>query len=326
MIVSVSYRTDIPAFYGAWFMNRLAAGYCRVVNPMGGPAYVVPLTPEAVDGFVFWTRNAAPFLASLEAIRQRGYPFVVHLTITGYPRALEASVLEAERLVAQARHVAHRFGRRVVVWRYDPILHTSLTPPAWHRENFRRLAGTLAGATDEVIVSFAHLYAKTRRNLAVAASRHGFAWHDGDGEEKRALLRDLAAVAADCGLRLSLCAQPEYAVEGTHSARCIDAERLADVGQRPVTARRKGNRPGCACAESRDIGAYDSCPHGCVYCYAVQSPAAAKRRHRTHDPDGEYLIPPPAIGRREPKHRGQGRRPASEASTERYRGTANRGG
>jgi hypothetical protein len=290
MIVSASYRTDIPAFYGDWFLGRLEAGACEVANPYGGPAYRVPLVGPEAEGFVFWTRNIAPFGAALEAVAARGLPFVVHYTITGYPRALEASVIPAARSVALVRALAARYGPRAVVWRYDPLLITSLTPPAWHRKTFAGLAAALAGATDEVVLSFAQVYRKTRANTERAARQHGFTWHDPAPAEKRALLAELAGLARAQGLKASLCAQPELLDEGLggaglrggglQAARCIDAGRLSDVAGRVIEVRTKGNRPGCLCAQSRDIGAYDTCPHGCVYCYAVSRPEAAKRRHR----------------------------------------------
>ncbi len=292
MIVSASYRTDIPAFYGDWFLRRLQAGVCRVVNPYGGQTHEIPLSPGAVDGFVFWTRNIAPFRTALAEVVARGFPFVVQYTVTGYPRELETSVLLPERSLASLNRLAAAHGPRVAVWRYDPVLITSLTPAAWHRHTFARLAQGLAGTADEVVFSFAQIYAKTRANLTRAARRHGFTWRDPPPEEKRALLAELAAIAREHGLRPRLCAQPDLLGPGLAPARCIDAARLADVAGRPIEARTKGNRPGCLCAESRDIGAYDSCPHGCVYCYAVRRSAIAKRRYRRHDPDSPFLIAP----------------------------------
>jgi len=283
VIVSASYRTDIPAFYGAWFLERLRRGSCRVVNPYGGPDYEVALTPEVADGFVFWTRNAKPFLAALEETAARGIPFVVQYTITGYPREIEPSVVPAEQAATLVRELSGRYGRRAVVWRYDPVFLTSLTPPDWHLRRFAELATALAGATDEVVLSFAQIYAKTRVNSDNAARRHGFAWSDPEPEAKIELLGRLAALARDRGLAPSLCSQPELSSPGLAAARCIDAARLSDVAGRPIAAPTKGNRPGCLCARSRDIGAYDTCPHGCVYCYAVRRPEVAKARHRAHD-------------------------------------------
>ncbi|MSP88792.1 MAG: DUF1848 domain-containing protein [Alphaproteobacteria bacterium] len=287
MIVSASYRTDIPAFYGRWFMNRLSAGSCRVVNPYGGPVSEVDLRPGAVDGFVFWTRNAGPFMAALDEIELRGFPFLVQYTVTGYPRALDASTIAAEAAIAQMTTLAGRFGPRAVVWRYDPIMVSSATPPDWHIENFAGLARALQGATDEVVMSFAQIYRKTRRNLDAAASRHGFTWLDPHEGEKRTLLAQLAAIAADHGMTATLCTQPYLLGSGLTPARCVDAARISDVAGHAIAAPEKGNRPGCLCSQSRDIGAYDTCPHGCAYCYAVRSPALARRKFKRHD---EYAI------------------------------------
>ena len=268
MIVSASYRTDIPAFYGDWFRRRLAAGHADVRNPYGGRPSRVDLRPEGVDGFVFWTRNPLPFMPVLAELER---PFVVQLTITGYGRGLETSVPPADRIVDAAHAIATRYGPRTTVWRYDPIL----VPTRDHVEAVGRLGEALRGAVDECVVSFTDFYRKTRRNLA----KGGFRWRDPDPAERRSLIRALEAAAAP--IRLTLCTQPDL---GGTPARCIDPVRLG-LADRPV----RGNRPGCACAESRDIGAYDTCPHGCLYCYANASPALAKRRFRAHDPDAEML-------------------------------------
>jgi len=273
VIVSASYRTDIPAFYADWFMRRLAAGHCRVANPYGGSDYEVLLTPEAVDGFVFWTRNMRPLLPHLDAIR-RVAPFVVQFTLTGYPRALESSVIGVEEGVAQLSELRDRFGPRAAVWRYDPVVFAAGMDAETHCDGFARLARGLAGAVDEVVLSVVTPYKKTRRNLDRAARRQGFAWHDPPPEEKQELLSRLAAIGADRGMAPTLCSQPELLVPGLGEARCVDARRLSDVAERPIAARESGNRPGCRCALSRDIGAYDTCPHGCVYCYAVADRAS----------------------------------------------------
>ncbi|MDP6603243.1 MAG: DUF1848 domain-containing protein [Rhodospirillales bacterium] len=294
MIISASYKTDIPAFYGTWFMNRLDAGFCRVVNPYGGPPFTVSLRPAEADGFVFWTRNLRPFTAALEEISSRSYPFVVQMTITGYPRALERSTVDPAAAVCDLRQIAQAFGTRAAVWRYDPIVITSLTPAAWHRDRFAALAGALAGSVDEVVVSFVHLYRKTTANLGRAARESGFEWRDPAAAEKRALIQDLAAIADDHAIALTVCGQPELTGGPITQSRCIDAIRLGEVAERPLRARARAQRGTCACWESKDIGAYDSCPQGCVYCYAVRRPDIAGRRVRAHHPAGEFLIAPDA--------------------------------
>jgi len=290
VIVSASYRTDIPAFYARWFLGRLEAGYARVANPYGGGAYEVSLRPGAVDGFVFWTRNLRPLVAQLDRVRAVA-PFTVQFTVTGYPRALESAVIAADEAVAQLTALRRRFGPRVAVWRYDPIVMTSALDAAAHAEGFAALASALAGIVDEVALSFVNPYRKTSRNLGRAAARYGFVWRDPPPDEKRALLARLAAIAGDAGMQATLCTQPELLVPGIGEARCIDAARLSDVAQAPLASRESGNRPGCRCALSRDIGAYDTCPHGCVYCYAVAERDRALARYKAHDPEADSLSP-----------------------------------
>lgn len=293
MIISASYKTDIPTFYGEWFIRRLRAGYCKMVNPYGRQVHTIPLDRAHVAGFVFWTKNVRPFLKHLPEVRERGFPFVVQHTINGYPRALEAQVVDAVASVESARRVAEAYGPKALVWRYDTIVTSSLTPPEFHLENFARLASSLAGATDEVVVSFAQIYKKTRRNMDAAACDAGFTWSDPTPDEKRFLLGRLVGIARGHGIRLSVCSQRDLLVEGAEDAKCVDTERLAALAGSAISARLKGNRTDCGCFESRDIGDYDTCPHGCVYCYAVQNRDLALTRYREHDPDSEFLFTPP---------------------------------
>ena len=290
MIISASYRTDIPAFYGEWFMNRLRAGYCKVVNPYGAQVSRVSLMREDVDGFIFWTKNLRPFSSHLAEIRARGFPFVIQFGINAYPRELEPSVIDAMQSVALLRAISAEYGARVCVWRYDTIVVSSLTPPEWHLRNFESLARRLAGATDEVVISFLHPYKKTVRSLDQAAKARGFSWSDPPAREKMEMASQMVGIAANYGIRPAICAQREYIVPGAADAHCVDAERLSDVAGRPIHAGEHGHRKECGCCESRDIGEYDTCPHGCVYCYAVADPLLAKRRLQTHDPQLEFLI------------------------------------
>lgn len=290
MIVSASYRTDIPALYGDWFARRRAAGWCLVANPYGGRPSRVPLVGPEVDGFVFWTRHPEPFIPQAEEMAAAGVPMLFQVTVTGYPRALEPSVIEPERAIAGMRRLAALLGPAAVVWRYDPVLLTDLTPPDWHRRQVAALAGALRGTAEEVVLSFAQIYRKTARRLAAAAD---LAWSDPPAAEKRALLGDLADLARAAGLRPSLCSQPDLVGPALPPARCIDGERLQALAGKSFRYRIKGNRPGCLCAESRDIGAYDSCVQGCLYCYAVADPQRAVRHRRAHRPDGEALLPLP---------------------------------
>ncbi|MCE2491026.1 MAG: DUF1848 domain-containing protein [Alphaproteobacteria bacterium] len=292
MIVSASYRTDIPAFYGDWFMKRLAAGRCLVTNPYGGPRYEVSLTVDDVDGFVFWTRNPAPFLPHLERIRDLGYPFVIQFTVLGYPAAVDRSVPLADIQIETFRRLARIYGPGALVWRYDPVLFSSLTPSAFHQDNFAGLCRKLAGLTDEAVISFVNPYRKSRRNLDAASRKYGFNWWEASASEATDLVGEFGRIAAADGMEATICSQPDFLVPSVRAARCIDVERLSRVAGFDIESRQKGNRPGCLCHESRDIGAYDTCPHGCAYCYAVSDRGQAVKRFTRSDSDAEVLGTP----------------------------------
>jgi hypothetical protein len=290
MLISASYKTDIPAFYGDWFMNRLNAGYCLMRNPYNGRVARIDLTRETVDGFVFWTKNLGPFLPHLNEVHRRGFPFMVQYTINGYPRALEVSVLEAAKAAEHIRQVSDQFGADSVVWRYDTILLSSLTQVEFHLDNFVRIASSLRGYTNECVISFAQIYRKTRRNLDRAAAEEHFTWREPTSEERRTLLRDLQQIAKQNGMILTICSQPEFATTEVPEAHCIDAHRLSRIAGHTITAKLKGMRETCGCYQSKDIGDYDTCPHGCVYCYAVQNRGLAKLRYARHDAHSEQLF------------------------------------
>lgn len=291
MIISASYKTDIPAFYGDWFVNRLWAGFCMTVNPYNRHQTTrVSFLRKDVDGFVFWTKNVGPFLKQLAEVHERSYPFIVQYTINAYPRKLEFSVTDASRALRHATEIANRYGPRTVVWRYDPIVFSSETPAELHLDNFAALAARLDGVTDEVVVSFAQIYQKTKRNMDWAGREFGFTWTDPDDRQKRSLLRELLRIARTHKMQLTLCSQPYLLEEGVQEAHCVDARRLSALAGGDVQARLKGARKECGCFESKDIGDYDTCPHGCVYCYAVLNRKLAQKRYRQHDPNGEFLF------------------------------------
>ena len=225
-IISASYKTDIPTFYGEWFANRLRAGYCKVVNPYNKVISRVSLLPQDVDGFVFWTKNIGPFLKHLLDVQARQIPFVVQHTINGYPHTLEQSVVDPAKSVQHVRQLADQYGPLACVWRYDTVLLTSLTPREFHLNTFARLAKDLKGATDEVVISFAHVYKKTLRNVKQAAREFGFDWSDPDMEWKRSLAMELVEIAAAQNMQLTVCSQPDFVVPGSGEARCVDAKRL----------------------------------------------------------------------------------------------------
>lgn len=298
MIISASYRTDIPAFYGKWFLQRLHEGYCRTVNPYNRKVSLVDLSRNSVDGIVFWTKDASPFMQGFHTVQQERFPFYVQYTITGYPNIIEKGVPSREVSIEVFRNIAGQFGPHSAVWRYDPILFSSLTDEEFHLQNFSGIAESLAGYTTEVVVSFARFYRKCRKRMQTVLKKEGVTFYDPERNEKMAFLARLSAIALSHGMELSLCGQRDLLAEGVGDASCIDPFRLSRVAWVPVPVPpKRSHRPGdgCGCYQARDIGEYDTCLHGCIYCYAVGDRERAARNFRRHMPYGEFLLPPDSL-------------------------------
>jgi len=124
-IISVSRRTDIPAFYGDWFMNRLKEGFAGVVNPFGGQKYIVSLKPEDVRCFVFWSKNFTPFFENLKVIESLGYKFYFNYTVTGLPNIFERN-LDKESAVETLKQLSRIYSPRHINWRFDPIIISNI--------------------------------------------------------------------------------------------------------------------------------------------------------------------------------------------------------
>lgn len=271
-------------------MERIRAGYCEMVNPYNARQVSrISLGTEDVTGIVFWTRNVGPFLKYLAELQERGIPFYFLYTVLGYPHELDRAVPPIDRTIEWIAQIQDTLGKDRIVWRYDPVLLSSLTPMHFHEDQCEHLASMLAPYCDEVIFSFANIYKKSRHNLDAAARQHDFNWSDPGEEEKTQCLSRLADIVQQRVFRPSICSQPDLLPLFVEPARCIDGERLLRLGATIKNIPVGGPRPGCYCLQSKDIGAYDTCPHGCAYCYAVQRPAVAQRYHKQHDPKAERL-------------------------------------
>ncbi len=298
MIVSASRRTDIPAFYMPWLLNRLSAGAVRVVNPFNPRQQRrISLAPDDVDAIVFWTRRPAVLAEAWDRIESSGHQRTVALvTINDYGPDLEPRAPSPEKAAEAFRRLAGRWGRERLVWRYDPIIVGPRDTPDQHRRRFEMLARALEGSTFRVVASFLDLYRKTRRRLAALGPR-GYPLDetfDPEGAAARLLLRDLAAAASARGMEFATCAEPlEDPPPGVRPGRCIDPDWLARLFPGRSFPRRKdpGQRAQCGCATAVDIGMTDTCLAGCAYCYAVGSPRSAAERHAAHDDKGETLVP-----------------------------------
>ncbi len=293
MIISASRRTDIPAFYGQWFSNRLDHGFCLVPNPFRRSQVArVDLTPDAVDAFVFWTRNAEPFLPVLDELDRLGHRYMFLYTLTAYAGPLEPHAPPREAAIVDLRRLADRIGPGRVVWRYDPILLGPGLGVEDHIERFAILARELAGATSRVKISFVDLYRKTIRRLrAIAAG--SYLTDPASDPRLSALIRGLADAAEAADIKLETCAEPtDHAACGAAAGSCIDGDLLSGLFGRSFPRNHDpGQRTHCRCAPSKDIGMNDSCLHGCEYCYATRSHSVALGNHAAHDPSSPALLP-----------------------------------
>ena len=280
MVISASRRTDIPAFYGDWFFNRLRDGYVLVRNPMRfHQVSHIPLNPDAVDFLVFWTKNPAPFLPRLDLLADYDYGF--QYTITGYGRRIEPGVPSRDESVETFRSLSTRIGPQRMIWRYDPILLHPDWPVQAHLENFRKLAEALAGFTHRCVISFVDVYPSGAKALAKADVLTA-------GPEAVAELAPYLSETAACfGMTVEACAEgQDLSKFGIRAGHCIDPS-LTGV---PSRGKDRNQRESCGCQPSVDIGAYHSCAHRCVYCYANHGEARLKANLKLHDPSSPLLI------------------------------------
>ena len=292
MIVSASRRTDLPAYYGRWFLQRLHEGFCEVPNPFN-PRQIsrVALGVGEVEAFVFWSKNPRPFFPVLDALDALGHRYYFQFTLNPYDSRLEPQLPPLEERTETLLALSERLGPKRVVWRYDPIVVSSETPVAFHQEGFGSMAERLRGATVRAMTSLLTRYRKTDRRLARLDGFQPCALEPSSPELVR-LLESMNRSAAQAGIELYSCAG---ALPSTRAGRCVDPLLVHELwGTAPSVKKDSGQRAGCGCAVSRDIGVNDTCLHGCCYCYATRSQALAERRHAAHDPLAPMLFDPRA--------------------------------
>ncbi|MCF7952766.1 MAG: DUF1848 domain-containing protein [Spirochaetales bacterium] len=268
MIVSVSRRTDIPAFYSDWFFRSLKLGSVTVQNPFNArQKKTVSLLPSEVDCFVFWSKNPAPLLDSIDALD----PYMTYLmmTVNGYGDQLEPRVPALSAQIDIFKRFADIWGPERVIWRYDPIIFTDTMTPAYHEDNYSFIASSLQGYTKRSIISFIDLYRSTRRRM----EKQGFFMHQAEEKdaEAKALAPILAEIADQKDIRIqSCCEAKDLRPFGLPPGACIDGELIRKLKSPSEFSykRDRNQRKHCRCAASTDIGWYRSCSHGCLYCYA----------------------------------------------------------
>ena len=289
MIVNTGQRTDIPAFYSEWFVNRLKAGWVLVRNPYN-PQRVARyrLTPDVVDLIGFCTKNPAPMLRHMELLRPFGQYWYV--TITPYGRDIEPHVPDKLKVLESFRQLSDLVGADRVGWSYDPIFISDDWTVSRHLRAFEYMARALTGYTRTAVISFIDLYEKTKRNFP---GIHGVS-----REDRLTLGRAMVEIARDCGMTLRPCPEgDELAPFGADCSGCMTVEMYERaLGMRLRVPRLAPARKACACYLGGDIGAYNTCGHLCRYCYANYEAAAVRNNMRRHDPNSPMLVGHPGPG------------------------------
>lgn len=294
VIISASRRTDIPAFYAQWFMERVKAGFCMVANPFNRKQVSpVSLRPEDVDVIVFWTKNAEPMLPYLQELNKRGYQYFWHYTINGYPQVLEPRVPAPAKSGEIVRSIADMIGKEKLIWRFDPVMISNLTPPAKIIEQFGSICETVYPFVSHVVISIVDHYRKAVQQFRDLAQKGIHIEDDNEkpGKVMLELIRQLNEIASQFGLSMVSCAEPyDLSGQGVKPGKCIDATYLQRVfGLSVAVAKDPGQRKACGCLPGKDIGVYDTCRHGCAYCYAGTYSGGCKNSV-LHDPRHPALL------------------------------------
>jgi DNA repair photolyase len=322
MIISASRRTDIPAFFAEWFVNRIREGYVYTRNPIN-PHQIskISLAQDVVDCIVFWTKNPANLLPYLNELA--AYNFYFQFTITPYDQQLEPGLPPKPFLLELFKELSRKLGNNKVIWRYDPIMISPEISVAFHIDAFAAMAAALQGYTKRCVISFIDMYKKCEKNL------RGLGILPFTENTMRETASEFAKIAAKNKIDLVTCAEEiDLSAYGIAHGKCIDdhgyeiqsklrgiipyAARDCSTNQSRSAAhtelefhnkliteisgrslkigKDKTQRPLCGCVTSVDIGAYNTCLHGCLYCYANSSIRTIKNNLQKHDPASPLLI------------------------------------
>ncbi len=285
MIVSVSRRTDIPAFYSEWFFNRLKEGYVYVVNPMNlRQVSKIKLNPETVDCFIFWTKDASPMLNRLDELKD--YKYYFQYTVTPYGKEVEKGVLDKIKVIDTFKKLSTAIGKEKVVLRYDPILFSEKYNIEYHCRAFERLCTQLENYTEKCVISFIDLYKKTERNTK-------------DLKIIQMELKDIeniserfSKIASKYGIVIETCSEGyDLTKFGIKKGKCIDDELISKIiGAKVKVKKDNTQRDVCGCVKSVDIGQYNTCRHHCLYCYANFNYKQVEENYKQHDKDYPLLV------------------------------------
>lgn len=285
MILSVSRRTDIPAFYSEWFLNRIKAGFVDVRNPMNiHQVSRIDIKPEVIDCIVFWTKNAIPLTSHLDELDAFKYYF--QYTINPYNTSIEEFVPRKIKVIENFRNISEKIGSKRMIWRYDPIFITDKINVDYHIHYFEELAKRLSGYTNTCVISFVDVYKKNQRSMADA--------HIGELTEydEKQIAKVFSEIASKYGIKIQSCSEKIDLTEvGIEHGACIDKNLIESIiGYKLDVKKDKSQRSECQCVQSVDIGQYNTCPHLCKYCYANYNKERVFSQKELHDKNSSLLI------------------------------------
>lgn len=287
MILSVSRRTDIPSYYSEWFINRLKEGYVQTRNPFN-PNQVsrVEVTPDSVDCIVFWTKDPLSMMDKLVILDAMGYHYYFQFTLTPYGHEMERNLRDKSEIIDTFRCLSDRLGKERVFWRYDPIILNNRITQEYHKEHFEKLCSKLAAYTSSCTISFVDLYKRlskpTKENII----------REIGNEEMLSLAKAFSEISRSFGMEIRACCEKtDFTIFGIKPAACIDKDVVERVCGHSIEFKKdKNQRPGCGCVKSVDIGAYNTCRNGCIYCYANHSEASILKNCTRHREESDILI------------------------------------
>ena len=283
MILNTGLRTDIPGFFSEWFYNRIDDGFVYVRNPYAkNQIYSYRLDPELIDCIIFCTKNPKPMFENLEKIDKFNQYW--HITITPYEKEIEPNVPPMNDVLESFKYLSKKLGKENVTLRYDPIFINEKYTLEKHIESFEYIINSLSGYTTEAIISFIDLYEKTKRNFPQA--------REVTKDERLKIGKEFARIGNENNIRIKTCVEgTELDKFGIDSSGCMTKEVIERAINKNLNIPKQKARNGeCYCLLNNDIGEYNTCDHGCLYCYANSNKRLVKRNLKLHDPKSPILI------------------------------------
>lgn len=285
MIIQTGMRTDIPAFYSKWLINRIREGYVLVRNPYN-PMQVTrySMSPDVVDIIAFCTKNPAPMLPHMDVLKSYGQYWFV--TITPYGKEIEPNVPDKEIVMDDFKELSNIVGVDSMGWRYDPVFINEKYSVEWHIAEFEKMAKNLSGYTKSCVISFIDIYKKVERNFPNV--------REVSKADRIRIGKAFIEIASKYGMTIRPCAEgDDLAPYGADCAGCmtVNTFETAIHTHLNVPRRKTNQRSGeCACLLGVDIGAYDTCGHLCKYCYANSNEHLVRNNMRVHNPESPFLL------------------------------------